>query len=239
MRPRQRPRQAVLHQIIRIDAIAQQRTGVPSKRRDMLSQGRLHHPFGQMLLACRRASNTPHERRTLAGIPCYPYEQASSATRNQCVRTGAISQCEENRARNFCLPRSVIGVTVTHQASWLRRPEHVQPHGDDLMEKRWLIAAAFLSAASLVACDNSGSKSSGSTATPRSPSSSGSSSATSPSGGAGSTTSPSSGSSSSGTSGSSSGAGSSPSGNSPPSSTTTPGSSSSGGGSSTGSGSSK
>src|SRR5260221_4613824 len=238
MRARQRRRQAVLHQIIRIDAIAQQRTGVPSKRRDMLSQGRLHH-LGQMLLACRRASNTPHERRTLAGIPCYPYEQASSATRNQCVRTGAISQCEENRARNFCLPRSVIGVTVTHQASWLRRPEHVQPHGDDLMEKRWLIAAAFLSAASLVACDNSGSKSSGSTATPRSPSSSGSSSATSPSGGAGSTTSPSSGSSSSGTSGSSSGARSSPSGNSPPSSTTTPGSSSSGGGSSTGSGSSK
>src|SRR5258708_31558214 len=238
MRARQRPRQAVLHQIIRIDAIAQQRTGVPSKRRDMLSQGRLHH-LGQMLLACRRASNTPHERRTLAGMPCYPYEQASSATRNQCVRTGAISQCEENRARNFCLPRSVIGVTVTHQASWLRRPEHVQPHGDDLMEKRWLIAAAFLSAASLVACDNSGSKSSGSPATPRSPSSSGSSSATSPSGGAGSTTSPSGGSRSSGTSGSSSGAGSSPSGNSPPSSTTTPGSSSSGRGSSTGSGSSK
>src|SRR5260370_12443670 len=197
MRARQRPRQAVLHQIIRIDAIAQQRTGVPSKRRDMLSQGRLHHPFGQMLLACRRASNTPHERRTLAGIPCYPYEQASSATRNQCVRTGAISQCEENRARNFCLPRSVIGVTVTHQASWLRRPEHVQPHGDDLMEKRWLIAAAFLSAASLVACDNSASKTSGShppptrasTPTPRSPSSSGSSSATSPSGRPRSTTS--------------------------------------------------
>src|SRR5260221_13470459 len=194
MRARQRPRQAVLHQIIRIDAIAKQRTGVPSKRRDMLSQGRLHHPFGQMLLACRRASNTPHERRTLAGIPCYPYEQASSATRNQCVRTGAISQCEENRARNFCLPRSVIGVTVTHQASWLRRPEHVQPHGDDLMEKRWLIAAAFLSAASLVACDNSGSKSSGSssppssgsTAPPPPPSSSGSRAPTSPSGGAGS-----------------------------------------------------
>src|SRR6185312_521832 len=164
-------------------------------------------------------------------------------------------RCEENRTRNFCRQHPVIGVTVKHRGSGSR--SNVKPYGEDVMDKRWLIAAAFLSAASLVACDNSGSKSSGSSspanggssATKSSPSSSGSSSATSPSHSSGSSTSPSSGSSSSATSPSAGGASSS--GASSPSSTPGAGGASSsgssspssmpsgGGASSSGSGSSK
>src|SRR6185312_574074 len=57
--------------------------------------------------------------------------------------------------REFLSPGPVIGVTATDQALLLRKPEQREAIWRNGMDKRWLIAAAFLSAASLVACDNS------------------------------------------------------------------------------------
>src|SRR6185312_3039209 len=104
MRARQCARQAILNQIIGLDTVAQQRTGVTSKCCNMLSQGRLHH-LGRSSLRGEKAGipNTNGKpRRIFQPIPMRKPSRPSETS---------TFRCDENLARNFCRPRFVIGFT--------------------------------------------------------------------------------------------------------------------------------